>query len=121
MRGERCAPFLLLIASVCLCCVACGGSHQSFSVGEVERVFAQHGLLVAEDTPVKQHPYRGEAHGVEMTLGRSTPTLRFDPGSDAIWQHALATEHLQMFCFWPEGTNGIAVGASGRAPVTPAP
>jgi len=103
MRG---APSLLLVVLICLCCVGCGGSHQSFSVGEVERVFAQHGLPVAESTPAKQHPYRGEAHGVEMMLSGSTLTLRFGPGSEPIWQRALGMKHLQAFCFWPEGTNG---------------
>lgn len=129
----RCAPCLLLVALICLCCVGCGGSHQAFGVAEVERVFAQQGLPVAEGTPAKQHPYRGDSHGVEMTLGRSTLTLRFGPGSEAVRRRALATKHLQAFCFWPEGTGGngsseadvrlspakrtqvIAVGAGGSS------
>lgn len=109
----RCALCLLLVVGVCLCCAACGGSHRSFSVGEVERVFAQQGLPVAEGTPVKQFPYRGETHGVEMTLARSTLTLRFGPGSEAIRERALATKNLQVFCFWPEGRNGKASSETG--------
>ena len=130
MRG---APFLLPVVLICVCCVGCGGSHQSFSVGEVKHVFAEDGLPVAEGKPAKQHLYRGEAHGVEMTLAGSALTLRFGPGSEAIRQQALATKLLQAFCFWPEGTHGsgssetgarlsptkptqvIAVGASGSS------
>ncbi len=69
-------------------------------------MFAQQGLPVAEPRAVKQHAYRGEAHGVEMTLGRSTLTLRFGPGPEAIRRRALATKHLEALCFWPEGTRG---------------
>jgi hypothetical protein len=101
----RCLLSVLLVV-LCLGCVGCGGSHQSFSVGEVERVFAQHGIPVGESKPATRplHLYRGEARGIEMTLGGSTLTLRFRPGSEAIRRHALGIRSLQAFCFWPEGT-----------------
>jgi hypothetical protein len=62
--------------------------------------------------------YRGEAHGVKMTLKLSTklPTMRsygpltlhFEPGSRAVRERALRTKHLQLFCFWPTGPRSNA-------------
>jgi hypothetical protein len=57
--------------------------------------------------------YRGESHGVEMTISDSTLTIRFGPGSESIRQHALRIKHLQAFCFWPEGANSNASSESG--------
>jgi hypothetical protein len=60
--------------------------------------------------------YRGEAHGVQMKLKRSTMrsssygplTLHFGPGSQAVRERALRTKHLQLFCFWPTGPRSNA-------------
>jgi len=55
MRG---ALSLLLVLLVCLGCVACGGSQQAFTVREVERVFAEHGLPFATEVrPTAKNPY----------------------------------------------------------------
>jgi hypothetical protein len=55
----RVATSLLFLILAGLCCVACDGSHRSFSVQEVERTFAQHGLpFASEITPAaKPNPY----------------------------------------------------------------
>jgi hypothetical protein len=59
--------------------------------------------------------YRGEAHGVQMTLQLSTMrsyygplTLHFGPGSQAVRERVLRTKHLQLFCFWPTGPRSNA-------------
>jgi hypothetical protein len=52
---------LLLVVLTCFCCTACSGSHKAFSVREVERVFAEHGLPFASEVvpnaKPNQNPY----------------------------------------------------------------
>ena len=70
--------------------------------------------------------YRGEAHGVQMTLKLATMrsygstmrsygplTLHFGQGSQAVRERALRTKHLQLFCFWPTGPRSNASEAVG--------
>lgn len=56
--------------------------------------------------------YRGESHGVQMTLKKSKVgsfaplTLQFGPGSQAVRRRALRTKHLRLVCLWPMGRRG---------------
>lgn len=63
--------------------------------------------------------YRGESHGVQMTIRLSmsppgstdagmTLVLHFGRRSDAVRQRALRAKHLQLSCFWPTGPLGSA-------------
>jgi hypothetical protein len=71
----RIALSLLLVMLTSLACVACGNSGRAFSVREVERVFAEHGLpFASEIRPAAKNPY--------LQPSQPSDILRFPPSKE---------------------------------------